>query len=255
VRLSRLGRLEIPAALLVVALLLVPPVAAAPKARKGDPSGPSNAARAAEIIRARGGEETWYASTLSRPANELVTVHYWSKGSRFRAETVLAGHRIITIVNGEYYYTIDEVAGTGVAIRRSPKAVAADATRGRPFGGELKRLLAEGGEKIRTEKLGPRSFDIYRSTTSQGRSTVWMTAEDPRVPVRVETYLRKTGAEGTLDYVGWLFGLAIADSFFAPSPEVELERVDYQDYVRRAPREMVGPAPVLYRDLLHGPES
>jgi len=247
----------------LVALLLLVPLAAqaAPRSKTKGKSGAQqrsaegDVARAADRIRKRGGEETWYVSTVSRPGNELVTVHYWSKGPKFRAETVLAGHRIITLVSGEYYYTLDEVSGTGVAIRRSAKAVAADATRGRPFGGEVERVMSRGGEKIKTEKLGQRSFDVYRSTSSEGRTTVWVTGEAPHVPVRVETYVRKTGAEGTLDYVGWLFGLGIADSFFEPSPDITLERVDYQEYVRRAPRELVGPAPVLYRDLLHGPDS
>jgi len=214
---------------------------------------------AALIVAAKGKEEkaaeepeTWYASTVSQPAGDIVTVHYWSKGPLFRAETVIGGHRIVSIVNGEYYFTIDEVAGLGVAIKRSEKAVAQDATRGRPFGDDVRRLLEDGGEKVGEEKLGKRDFDVYRVTNRQGKTTVWASAHPPRVPVRVQTYLRQTGKEGMLDYTGWQYGLPISDLMFVPNPNVRLMRFEYDEYVKKSARELVGPVPVLYSDLLHG---
>ena len=41
-----------------------------------------------------------------------------------RAETVIAGHRVVTIVRGETYYAYDRTLRKGVAIRRSGRAVA-----------------------------------------------------------------------------------------------------------------------------------
>ena len=75
---------------------------------------------------------------------------------------------------------------------------------------------------------------------------------DPPLPFRVETFVRKSGAEGTLEYSGWQRGLEIDNSFFEPPAAILLESVSYLDYTRRAGKEPIGPAPVYYRDLLHG---
>ena len=42
------------------------------------------------------------------------------------------------------------------------------------------------------------------------------------------------------------------DSFFLPPPDVKLEMVTYESYLERAPKERVGPAPPMHRELLHG---
>ena len=54
------------------------------------------------------------------------------------------------------------------------------------------------------------------------------------------------------EYRNWIYGPELPDSFFAPGARVELERVSYAGYKKRVGRESIGPAPVLYSDLLHG---
>ena len=39
---------------------------------------------------------------------------------------------------------------------------------------------------------------------------------------------------------------------FEPDPAVTLEHLSYDDYVRRASDEQIGPAPPFFRELLHG---
>jgi hypothetical protein len=201
---------------------------------------------------ARPEPDSWYAESFSQGERGFLATHYWSKGSRFRSEIVIAGHRIVTIVNGETYYILDAVGKTGVAIQRSPLAIAADAKRGRPFGREFERLVAGGGEKVKTEKLGGRDCELYRLTNSSGRFEVCVTPEEPRLPIRVETFNRATGATDSVDYLNWLSGMPLPDAFFEPDPRIELERVDYDDYRKRSVRERIGPAPVLFSYLLHG---
>jgi hypothetical protein len=93
---------------------------------------------------------TWYASTVANNEEDILVVNYWSKGTLFRAETVMSGHRIATVVNGGTYYIFDEVAGTGVAIERSERALAEDAARERPFGNDFVDIIEGGGELIRS---------------------------------------------------------------------------------------------------------
>ena len=54
-------------------------------------------------------------------------------------------------------------------------------------------------------------------------------------------------------YLDWAQGFQASDAFFAPDPRFELERIEYDAYLARSLRTQVGPAPVLYRSLLHGP--
>lgn len=195
---------------------------------------------------------TWYAESYNRGERGFLVTHYWSKGQRFRAEIVVAGHRVVNIVNGDHYYVLDALGQTGVAIQRSAAALRADPTRGRPFGREFDRLLRQGGEKIKTEQLGGRECDLYRVTNDSGRFEVCATPTEPHLPIRVTTFNRKSGASDNVDYINWLSGIAIPDSFFEPDPRIELERVTYEDYRKRSLRERVGPAPALFGFLLHG---
>jgi hypothetical protein len=201
---------------------------------------------------ARAAEETWFVQKVTSGDSPLRVENFWSKGSRLRAHTVVAGRPILTLVNGEFYTVIDELAATGVAIRRSPAAIAADAKRGRPFGREGERLLAEGAEKVGRETIMGRDCDVYRLTTGGGRREACLLQDPPRVPVRAEEFDRARGATVQVRFLDWSRGFPVADAFFEPDPRIAIERVEYADYLERAPKGPVGPAPVLYRDLLHG---
>lgn len=197
------------------------------------------------------GVETWYAQAMGRGESGAVVSHFWSKGDRFRAEIVVGGHRIVTIVNGEYYYTLDELTGQGVGIRRSPGAIREDATRSRPFGNELEELLAAGGERIKSDRVAGRPCELYRVTDESGRRSV---CADPErgLPLQVERYDRSKGQTEVLNYLAWIGGIAIPDRFFEPDPRFALERLSLEEYSTRSRRELVGPAPPLYGSLLFG---
>ncbi len=196
--------------------------------------------------------EGLYAASFGRTDRGVIMIHYWSKGPRFRSETIVAGHPIITIVNGDFYYMMDELTQIGVSIRRTPQAIAADATRRRPFANELDEVIANGGEKIRSETVSGSEVDIYRLTNDQGRRTVWVSQREDRLPLHIETYNRDTAQTARLDYLNWMFGLPLADGFFEPPPGVELERFDsYEDYVARMAKGPVPPGPPLFQELLH----
>jgi len=227
--------------------LSAPPIAAAQEAQVGEQEQPGQAAEVKP-------EQSWYASSLSRnEAGSFLVVHFWSKGARFRAETLIAGHRITSIVNGGTYYVLDPVLGTGAAIERSQRSVAQDATRGRPFGGELQQILSQGGEKVGTERVGGRECEMYRVTNAKGRRQVCLSMQEPQVPLRIESFDRNSGQTTYVDYSNWMLGLLISDAFFEPDERISMERLGYEEYQARTARgQSAGPAPVLYGDLLHG---
>ena len=90
-------------------------------------------------------------------------------------------------------------------------------------------------------------------TDARGKRKVWVTVGTPRVPLRFESFERKGGTTIDIDYQNWIFDLEMLDSFFAPPPDVELERLEYDVYLKRSLEAPVGTVPVLYPDLLHGP--
>ena len=196
---------------------------------------------------------SWYAATLAEDEKGgFLMVHFWSKGTLFRSEAVLAGRKIVTIVDATTYYIIDEVSGRGLAIERAEAAQALDAKAGRPFGNEFEDLVRDGGEFVGREKAGGQTVDVYRVTDVRGRRTVWTSTGKPVVPLRVETYDRGSATTGTIDYVNWLHNPVIAESFFAPSPRIQIEKLSYAEYRKRIRAGPIGPAPVLYRHMLHG---
>ena len=200
----------------------------------------------------RAEEDTWYVQKVTTGDSPLRVENFWSKGSRLRAHSVIAGRPILTLVNGEFYSVIDELAGTGVAIRRSPAAIQADARRGRPFGREGDRLIAAGAEKVGRETIKGRDCDVYRLTDPRGRREACLLLEAAHLPLHAEEFDRASGATVQFRFLDWSRGFPAADAFFEPDPRIALERVEYDDYLERAPKGPVGPAPVLYRDLLHG---
>lgn len=244
-------------AVMLLCMALMPtPRATASQADDGStpPSKGKATAPDAEAVKKYEGPPTWYVQTRVSTDYGIVSTHYWSKGALFRAQTMLAGHPVTTVVDGTHYYVYDEILGWGAAIERNSISVAADATRGRPFGRERDELIAAGGELVRDGEPteGEIVFDVYQLTNSNGRRRVIVTDSDPPLPVRVETFVRSSGTKGVLEYAGWQRDMDIKDSFFVPPDVVKFERVSYSEYVRRAPTEAIGPAPVYYRDLLHG---
>jgi hypothetical protein len=197
---------------------------------------------------------TWYARSLVQSDAGIIVWDYWSRGRKLRAETIVGGTPILTFVSGEFYTIVDMVTQKGVAIRRSPDALAVDKSRPteRPFGREGDELIKKGAEFVRSENISDRPTRLYRFTEERGKSEVWLSDDKRKVPVRVIFSMRDTGAKATTDYIDWIGDLPLDDSFFDPDPRVELERVEYADYVTRSQTGPVGPAPVLFGNLLHG---
>lgn len=226
------------------ALPLVASLLASPAAAQGAPA-------AAESPQP--GQPTWYAQAMAHGDAGLNVTHFWSKGAKMRAETVIAGHKIVTIVNGEHYLAYDALQRKGVAIRRTPAAIASDSPTRRPFGRELESLIRQGAEKVDVRPFQGAQTEIYRVTDELGRREVWVNVGEARLPVRTVIFQRATSRTQTTDYLNWVSSLEIGDGFFEPDSAVEFERLGFQEYMERSAKfGPVGPVPVLYADLLHG---
>jgi len=202
-------------------------------------------------------EQTWHAETVSSMPSGLQVTDYWSRGrDKMRAETVVAGQRVITIVNGPLYHAINATSGEMLTIERSKRALAADEKRPRPFATEGWVIQERGGEKVREDVLAGRRCDVWRLTDSQGRREVWIHQEPAEVvlPLRVEVYYRKAGTEVRTDYTAWASGLDLPDRLFEPDPRFEVTRVGYDEYVKRSAEGELQVVPVLHANLLHGPK-
>jgi len=211
----------------------------------------AGAAGALEPAKKPSGPATWYAQALSRGEAGLNVTHLWSKGAALRAETVVAGHRIVTIVRGDRYYAYDGLTGEGLSIRRDPAVVAADRPDQRPFAREYDVLIKQGAELVREETMLGRRAGIYRLTDDLGRRELWVTQDEQRIPLRIDIFDRRSATQRTTDYVNWQSDLTIPDAFFTPDARAALTEMDYTDYLRRSAQEgTVGPVPVLYTQLL-----
>lgn len=194
---------------------------------------------------------TWYAQVLTRGAGGLNVTHFWSKGPKLRAETVVAGHRVITIVSGEWYYAYDGLQNEGVAIKRDPQVVALDRPDRRPFGDELEILLAQGAEKVKEEDVMGRHAGLYQVTDDLGRRQLWVTLDPQKLPLHLEIYDRQTAERQYIDYLNWQSELPIPDAFFQPEANVHFDRMTFEEYARQSSlKGPVGPVPVLYKKLL-----
>lgn len=196
--------------------------------------------------------KSWYAERISTGDAPVRVEHYWSKGPWLRSETVFLGHPILTLVKGERYVIIDRLTGEGVSIQRSPKAIAEDAERERPFGNELRVLLESGGEKVGSEEIPGGSCDLYRLTDEAGRKEVCVTQNEEQIPLMLRVWLRRSGQRMQSRYLEWSREIEVPDAFFDAPANAQLERLDYQEYVRRSPNEQLGPAPPFHAELLHG---
>ena len=206
---------------------------------------------AAEPDKKPSGPTTWYAQALTRGEGGLNVTHIWSKGAALRAETVVAGHKIVTIVRGDRYYAYDGLTGEGLSIRRDPAVVAADRPEQRPFAREYDVLTKQGAELVREETMLGRRAGIYRLTDDLGRRELWVTQDEMRIPLRIDIFDRQTATQRTTDYVNWQSDFAIPDTFFTPDARGALTEMDYTEYLRRSAQEgAVGPVPVLYTHML-----
>lgn len=241
------------AALAALAALAVAAAAAvAEEGAKAPAPAPAPQQEQAAAHPAANGVPTWYAQALARGAGGLNVTHFWSKGPWLRAETVVAGHKVVNIVKGPWYYTYDGLTKQGLAIRRDPKAEAQDSPSRRPFGREFEILTKQGAEQVSEEEALGRQVGVYRVTDMRGQREVWVTLDDQKLPLRLEIYDRKAQARRYTDYVNWQSAMAIPDGFFEPEPDVQLERLELEQYIKRTLEEgPVGAVPVLYADLLH----
>jgi len=241
---------RLPAFLLVIVALAIsgPVVAQAPAAEENRPSTPLPVPGATDA-----GPPTWFAQALAHGSGGVNVTYLWSRGSKFRAETVVAGHKIITIVNGDTYYAYDMTLANGIAIKRAPAAISADDPNRRPFGNELATLKAQGAERVGEEVVAGQPCEKYRVTDEAGRRVLWVTEDDEKLPVRIEIFDRRFSRTNYTDFINWLNGIQLNDPFFEPDPSIALQRMTLKEYVEKtATTGPVGPVPILYADLLHG---
>jgi hypothetical protein len=200
-------------------------------------------------------EPTWYVQTIARNQAGFSVANFWSSGSKLRSESTLEGHKIVTIVSGDTYYAYDALAQEGIAIRRSPAAIAADSPDRRPFGNELETLISQGAEKVRDEFISGATYDVYQITDQAGRRLIWVRQDSEQLPARIEIYDRRQGSTKYREFFKWRSDFKIEDAFFQPEPTVKLKRMELDEYVASVAAERpVGPAPVLHGELLHGPD-
>lgn len=197
---------------------------------------------------------SWYTQSYTRSDTGLTITYLWSLKSKFRAETVIRGHNLVTIVNGDTYYTYDALTMAGIAIRRAPAALAAESPDRRPFGNEGQLLIDQGGEKIREENIAGRLADVYQITDEHGRRIAWMTQDDRRLPIRIELFSRRSGSTRYKEYVDWITGLPVADAFFEPEPSIQFQHFELDEYIKHTiAKGSAATLPILYQELLHGP--
>ncbi len=216
------------------------------------PPGPAEAPAAAPPTKPRALPTTWHATVFFSGSSQYRIIHYWSAGSSMRAETLINGHPVTTIVRGDRYVVIDRMAGKALDVERAPQAVKDDKGRLRPFGIELDEIRKAGAEKVEETKLSGVPVEVWRITDKTSRRTVWVTKVAPQVPLRVETFVRGSSETLTFDYSNWSFDLAMPDAFFEIPSDIDVEELDYDEYEEKSAKGAVGPGPILYPDLLHG---
>lgn len=199
------------------------------------------------LVAAAASAETWHAERLTSGSGPPRVERLWSKGAWFRAEIVYGGHPLLTYVKGDRYVMVDAATGKGVSIQRSPKSIAADASRGRPFGNEQQLLEKLGGEKVKAD-APEAACDLYRLTDQSGRREICVSTGAEKLPLYTKAWDRESGNESETRYLGWEKALDLSDDFFSPDPRIQLESVTYEAYAAKPS----GPAPAMYPELLHG---
>ncbi len=250
-------------AVAAVALLNVPPGFAAEAADADKPIGPTAPAPApapepAPAPAAEGKPKpretpkTWHATAFFSSKTQYRIIHYWSAGSSMRAESVISGHPVTTIVRDDRYVVIDRLTGKALDVERAKRATLEDKGRLRPFGIELDELRRGGAEKVEETRISGVPVEVWRLTDKASRRTVWVTKAEPRVPLRAETFVRGSSDTITFEYSNWVFDLEIPEEFFETPSDIDVERLDYDEYEEKSAKGPVGPAPILYPDMLHG---
>ena len=178
---------------------------------------------------------SWYAQALARANAGVNVTNFWSSGSRMRAESVVAGHRIVTIVNGPWYYAYDAVGMNGIGIQRAKAALAQDRDDRRPFGNHLETLISQGAESVGTEVLMGQEVEIFRVTDGRGKRSLRVTTDAARLPMRIEIFDRQSGSTQYTDYLKWMQGVPLKDAFFEPEATVQLQRFSLEESRRFAP--------------------
>ena len=196
--------------------------------------------------------DTWYALSVVQATSRMTVSHHWSREDSYRSLTIIDGIPIVTIVTRDTYYTINAMDGSGVGIARSKAAIRDDAKRGRPFATEWEDLVEAGGTMVGSQVISGSMTEAWRLSNDSGRQTVWVLSNEPRVPIRVETFRRARELTDELAYVNWIYGIPIPESFFEPWEGLKLNRLSYEQYVSASRRGPVGPAPPLYSVLIHG---
>jgi len=197
-------------------------------------------------------EASWWTQRLTFGEGPAFAENLWSKGLRMRAESVVEGHRVTTLVDEKRYVIIDEFGRTGISIARSPRAIGQDAKRKRLFGNEAEDLLRDGAEKVGSEVRAGQEVDHYRLTRKDGdRDEVWVTQDERRLPLETLFRDRSTGAMNRRVYLRWVEA-PWPDALFEPAAGVKLEQLSYDEYLERSRKGPVGPAPPFYSELLHG---
>ncbi|MFO0690715.1 MAG: hypothetical protein U0900_18590 [Myxococcota bacterium] len=222
--------------------------ATAGAAPAGAPAGGAAPAAADEAAR----PETWHATAFVSGIGSYRIIHYWSKGPSMRAETLIAGHPITTIVHDDRYIVIDRLAGKALDVERSKRAISEDRGRARPFAFEQKEIRDAGGEKVEDTNMSGVPVEVWRVTDDAGRRTAWVSKGEPSVPLRVETFVRGGSQTVKIDYSSWGFNLEMPDAFFELPDGLEVERLSYEAFTKKSAEGPVGPAPILYPDMLHG---
>lgn len=197
---------------------------------------------------------TWYVSAVVSGRSGFRVTHYWSKGSSLRAQTMVGIHPITTIVHGDRYWVYDTLLNEGIEIKRAARAVAEAAKQHRPFGNDLEDLMRSDGEKVDSEILSGVAVETWRVTNDQGRRTVWVTLSEPKIVLRVENFDRESGESASLNYSNWTSNFDLPERAFEPPAGLRLQKFEYDEYIEKSLEGLVGPAPVLYPKLLHGPQ-
>lgn len=195
---------------------------------------------------------TWHATVFFSNGETYRIIHYWSAGTSMRAETLISGHPITTIVRGDRYVTFDRLTGEGIEIERSPAAIADDRGRVRPFGIELEELKQAGGERIEETTMSGVPVEVWRLTDDTSRRTVWVSQKAPHVPIRAETFVRGSSQTLVFDYSSWRFDLEIPAAFFALPGEARIVRYGHAEFLGKSAQQPIDRAPILYPDLLYG---
>jgi len=194
--------------------------------------------------------ETWYTERLMTSGAAPTIEHLWSKGPWLRSELVVGGQPIVQLVKGNRYLIVNRLERKGIAIQRSPLAIAHDAAGKRPFADDRDRIVAAGGERVGSQEIGGRQCEVYRVTDGDGRRETCVTSTG--LPVRTEMWHRSSGSSSTASYLTWASHVPLPDEFFDPDPGFVIEEYTYDGYLAAVQKGPVGPAPPLHSYLLHG---